>query len=65
MAFKKYAPKNVKVCPGCPPKDIPTITFPKMKLTLPNGNSNNNTQVVSIKPNTMNKRNRRGNNMLF
>lgn len=33
--MKKLSPKGVKICPGCPPKDKPMLTVPKIKLSLP------------------------------
>ena len=61
MAFKKFTPKNVRICPGCPPKNIETITGPKFTMTLPD--EKKDTQVTSVKkpiPNA-NSRVRRGN----
>lgn len=33
--MNKLAPKGIKICPGCPPKEIPTLTFPKFRLSKP------------------------------
>ena len=36
---QKLAPKGIKICAGCPPKEAPVIKFPKFKMSLPNKSS--------------------------
>lgn len=31
----KLAPKNVKICPGCPPKEIEPVIVPNFRLGTP------------------------------
>lgn len=43
MFGNKLAPKNVKLCPGCPPKKIEPVIVPKFVLPNPP-----NSQVINI-----------------
>lgn len=31
----KLAPKGVKICPGCPPKEIKPVTVPHFSMSKP------------------------------
>ena len=45
--MRKFAPRGVRICPGCPPKKTETITVPKFKMTLPSSDS----KITTIKHN--------------
>ncbi len=49
----KLSPKNIRICPGCPPKDLELDVTPKFKFTNPEKNTT--TKTITIFNNTKNK----------
>lgn len=58
--FKRLSPKGVKICPGCPPKDTPTLSLPKIKLELPAKSSKVTTIKGELNDNDPNRKLRKG-----
>lgn len=44
---KKLAPKGVKLCPGCPPREIKPVVAPKFVMPLPSSGTDS-TKVTTI-----------------
>ena len=49
MAYvKRMSPKKVKLCPGCPPKEIEVITGPKFYVNFPEKKETKSVTVVDM-----------------
>lgn len=59
---RKLAPKGVKLCPGCPPKEVKPLTFPKFRFTQPEKKTD--TRVINV-VNLKSKKDNQQSNSLF
>lgn len=46
--FRRLKPKKVKLCPGCPPKDIETVSGPQLVIKMPEKKEHKSVNVVDM-----------------